>query len=203
MRILTTAVWATGMILAAGAALAEYEDRATGDLQAEVRTCERELATFRDYEARLARAERQSSNTARASVIDGLQQHMIDVVLRREDALGVEHTVIRHGQPPTGPTSAAEVGTPMSNKETRRRMSRGTSTKSPAFLRLSRLQGQVVSGERIYRQAVEKQNGAFATYTAIVADFGAVLESELQGLRNELARREQEAASADSLAGGD
>ena len=200
-----TAVCAAGLLLAATAALAEYADRSTSALQSELRNVERELATFRDYETKLQRSERQSSNTARASVIDALQQHMIDIVLRREDALGVEHTIIRHGQPPSDPTAAAEVGTPMSNKETRRRMSKGTSDKSSAFLRMSRMQGQVVSGERIYRQAVEKQDGAFATYTAIVADFGKVLDNEHRGLLAELERREQEAkaATADTLYGAE
>ena len=115
MRMTTAAACTAVLVLGAAIAGAEYEDRTTGDLKAELRTVQRELETFRDYETRLARSERQSSNTARASLIDDLQQHMIDIVLRREDALGVEHTIIRHGQPPTGPTSAAEVGTPMSS----------------------------------------------------------------------------------------
>ena len=113
------------------------------------------------------------------------------------------YTVI-HGQPPSDPTAAAEVGTPMSNKETRRRMSKGTSDESAAFLRMSRMQGQVVSGERIYRQAIEKQEGAFATYSAIVADFGGVLDSEHRGLLAELDRRAEAArAAADTAATGD
>ena len=203
MTRLATAVCAAGLLLAATTAAAEYADRATSDLQAEQRRVEGELATFRDLETKLARSERQSSNTARAAVVDGLQQHMIDIVLRREDALGVEHTIIRHGQPPSEPTAAAEVGTPMADKETRRRMSKGTSDKSAAFLRMSRMQGQVVSGERISRQAIEKQEGAFATYTAIVADFGNVLESERRGLQAELDRRAAAArAAADTVSAG-
>ncbi|MFN2369814.1 MAG: hypothetical protein ABR506_01525 [Candidatus Krumholzibacteriia bacterium] len=201
MRSLLAAVLLVLVPFAAGAT-DTWQELPEADLRAELDRVARELQTFRDLEADLANSERASSNAGRAAVIDELQQHMIDVVLRREDMLGVEHTIIRHGEPVSGLSAAAEVGTPNAGKETRRRMELGTSDKSEAFLRLAWMQQQVVGGERLYRLAMEKQAGAFAHYTNNVREFGKPLQQEFDGITAELARRAAAAAAADSAAAG-
>jgi hypothetical protein len=182
----------------AGQDSGEWAEASDSDLRRELRHVERELDAFRELEKDLARSERQSANTARARVIDELQQVMIDAVVRREEIVGLEHTIIRHGQPPSAPTAAAEVGTPNANKETRRRMRKGTSTKSDAFLRLAWMQQQVMGGERIYRPAIERQPGAFEQYTLLVKEFGSALQEEYDGILDEMMRRERMVAPADA-----
>lgn len=196
--VLAALALAAAAFAAADEPAGEWSDKSDADLQRELRRVERELDHFRELERDLERSARVSNNTARARVIDDLQQMMIDAVVRREEILGMEHTIIRHGQPPTGPTSAAEVGTPNANKETRRRMRKGTSTKPDAFLRLAWMQQQVMGGERIYRPAIERQPGAFEQYTGLVKEFGVTLQEEYDGLMDESQRREGMAAPADA-----
>ncbi|HPF69635.1 MAG TPA: hypothetical protein PLQ13_03100 [Candidatus Krumholzibacteria bacterium] len=166
------------------------------ELKAELRQVERELGRFDDLQGRLERSARKSNNTERAKAVDAMQQHMIDCVVRREEIVGQEHTIIRHGQQVGGLTDAADVGSPNANKESRRRMRKGTSTKSDAFLRLAWMQQQVMGGERIAQPAIERQPGAFENYTDLVNSFGGALREEQDGLIAEMAKRDKAAAAA-------
>ena len=56
---------------------------------------------------------------------------MADAVIRREDILGQEHTIKQQGEEVGGLTDAAEVGTPIANKKTRRRVRKGEAEEHP------------------------------------------------------------------------
>ncbi len=203
MRTLIVVMLAAVLALPAVAAAADpspLADLSDSNLRTALRRTERDLETYHRLAEELDQSEKASSNSARATVIDALQEDLIAMVLHREDALGVEHTIIRHGQPPTGPTSAAKVGDPNANKETRRRIRKGTSDKPDAFLRLVRMQQAALAGERLYRLAVERQPGAFAAYRDAVHEFGSALQEERDELAAEVERRDSAAAEADSLA---
>lgn len=197
MRVLIPAVLVVTLAALAGAAGAvPWTEMSDDDLAKELRLVNRELESFRSDQSKLERAGRASSNASRTSALDDIEKTMIGIVYRREDMLSVDHTIIRHGEPVSGPTAAAEVGTPNANKETRRRMDKGTSGKSDDFLRLAWMQQQIIACGRIYQPAAEKQSGAFENYLSYVAEFGGVLQSESDGITAELSRREAAAAAA-------
>lgn len=203
MRVLIPAVLAVSLATLVGAAGAvPWSEMSDDDLRRELRLVDRELESFRSDQAKLERAGRASSNASRTSAMDNIEKTMIEIVYRREDKLSVDHTIIRHGEPVSGPTAAAEAGTPNANKETRRRMDKGTSDKSDDFLRLAWMQQQIIACGRIYQPAAEKQSGAFENYLNYAAEFGGALQSESDGIAAELSRREAAAAAAAAAEGG-
>jgi len=193
------------LLVFCGAAPTPVEELSDRSFTTAYRDLERELKKFDDLDRKLGRSADKSSNSDRRRVIEKMQQHMIDIVLRREDSFGLEHTIIRHGQPVGDTTAAAEVGTANANKKSRDKMAMGTSHHSPAFQRLARMQQLIVAGERIFQHAVEKQSGAFESYQNTVNSFGQVLDTEWNIFSNEAQRRSEAAttkAAADSVAGG-
>ena len=139
---------------------AEPDPRSDRELQSELRLLTQETDRHDDLSVKLERAGRSSSNADRNRVVEDLRVHMADAVIRRENILGQEHTIKQHGSEVTGLTDAAEVGTPMASKKTRRRVRKGEAEEHPdALRRLTRLQTLLVSAGRIERPAVERQEG--------------------------------------------
>ena len=123
---------------------------------------------------------------------------MEDVVFEREEIQGQKHTIKRHNTYTTqGTTDAAEVGTPMATKKTRRRVRSGEAYEHPdALRRLTRMQTLLFSTGRLRLSASEKQNDSFERYERMVSEFGSILETEMDILLNEQKRREDAAVAA-------
>ena len=86
----------------------------TRDLEDALRKTNKELKTFVSLEKKLASAAKQSSNTARKTALNNIQDHMAECIIRREDNLGQEHTIKMHGETVVaGTTDAADVGAPV------------------------------------------------------------------------------------------
>jgi len=183
-------------LLVATVGLAESEVAGLTDreLKAEKRLVDSEYKSFRDLEKKLISAGRQSNSASRKKIIERIDELMRVIVLRREDILGVEHTIIKHGETvKAGTTKSAEAGTPVAGKKSRRQMKHGVSPHSEAFLRLSRMQTIIISGRTIYRQAVEKQGDALDRFQGGVEVFGGLLELEHQMVNQELETRQKSA----------
>jgi len=179
---------------------ADPDPRTDRELRSELRLLTQEADRHGELSVKLERAGRSSSNADRNRVVKDLQGHMADAVIRRENILGQEHTIKQHGSEVGGLTDAAEVGTPMASKKTRRRVRKGEAEEHPdALRRLTRLQTIQVSAGRIQRPAVERQEGAFESYTGLVKEFGEIIGAEEALVRTELEQRAAAAAAADSL----
>lgn len=175
--------------------LSSLSDR---DLKFAIRTFKDELRRHEKLQQRLKSSGRSSSNTSRKSAIDAIHEAMEDVVFDREAILGQEHTLMRHNAYTThGTTDAAEVGTPMATKKTRRRVRSGEAYEHPdALRRLTRMQTLLFSSGRLGLSAGEKQNDSFERYGNMVAEFGSILRTEMNILLNEQQRREDAAVAA-------
>jgi hypothetical protein len=185
---------------AAVALAAAPDPRTDRELRTELRELDREIDRQGRLAEKLSRAGRSSSNTGRISVMEDLREHMAGAVVRREDILGQEHTIKQHGAEVGDLTDAAEVGTPMASKKTRRRVRKGEAEEHPeALRRLTRLQTIFVSARRIQQPASERQEDTFERYSALVEEFGDILAYEHALVQVELDRRAAAAAEADSL----
>jgi hypothetical protein len=154
---------------------------------------------IRDMDALLRKLEssgRSSSNAGRRSAIEGILDAMVQIVYDREEVLGEEHTIKRHGdEVQTGLTDAAEVGTPMATKKTRRRIRKGEAEELPdALRRLTRMQTIVVSARRIEVPAVDRQGETFEQLQGMCREFGEILRTEQAVIVNEQLRRQEAAA---------
>ncbi len=174
------------------------------DLKYAIRTFKDEFRRHENLQRRLKSSGRSSSNTSRVSAIDAIHQAMEDAVFDREELLGQNHTIMQHNTYTTqGTTDAAEVGTPMATKKTRRRVRSGEADEHPdALRRLTRMQTLLFSSGRLRLSASEKQNDSFERYQNMVSEFGSILETEMNILLNEQQRREDAAVAAAEVAAG-
>ena len=184
---------------AAGADLSGVSER---DLRQGLDKVQGEL---RDQEAlmrKLDSAGRSSSNASRKSVIADIQEHMAGIIMDRESILSQEHTIKQHGtEVQVGLTDAAEVGTPIANKKTRRRVRKGEAEEHPeALRRLTRMQTILVSTRRSEVMAADRQGDSFERFTTLCSEFTDILRSDEAVLINEFDRRDRAAAAADSAA---
>ncbi|MCP4572958.1 MAG: hypothetical protein GY838_11445 [bacterium] len=187
-----TAVLATLLGLLAVPALGQdLSERSDRQLQLDLREVERDIRDLERYATKLQRAGRSSSNADRNSAVEKILDHMTDILHDREDQVGQEHTIIRHGSMvKSGLTDAAEVGTPIGRKETRRRLKRGTEENlSGEVMRLVRMRAAVVSAGLLERTAIEKQADSFERFQRLAREFGTVLEEEAQLIRVEMDHR--------------
>lgn len=191
------------MLAAAVCAADDTDPRSDRELRSELRHLTREVDKQEDLVVKLERAGRSSSNADRSRVIEKLIDHMMDCVVRRENLLGQEHTIKQHGTTVTsGTTDAAEVGTPMPSKKTRRRVRAGQAEEMPdALRRLTRLQTIVVGFGRRAQPAIERQGDAFEGVSGSAREFGDIIGMELAIVQHELGKRDQAAAAADSARG--
>jgi hypothetical protein len=192
-------------VLVGVAAPAQAEDEmkqfTTKELQAHLRKTEKELKNLKDLEKKLTAAARQSSNSAREKVINKIDDQMAECILRREDDLGQEHTIKRHGDMVTsGTTGAAEVGAPVGTRRGKKSSLMYKEGIAGMRLRqLARLQGLYVSANHNMRQAIEKQGDSLERYADGTRRFREELERAVAFINDELERRQlaQEAAAQD------
>ncbi len=173
----------------------ELEDFNTRDLENHLRKTSKELKTMKNLEKKLESAGRQSSNTARKSTIDKIQDHMGSCILRREDDLGQDHTIKQHGETVTsGTTSAAEVGAPVGTSRAKTSLNFKEGIAGLRLRQLSRMQSIYVSAKHNKQPAIEKQGESLDRYTTQVVKFRKELETSISILETELEKRSRELA---------
>ncbi len=171
----------------------ELEEFETRDLESHLRKTSKELKTMKNLEKKLESAGRQSSNTARRSTIDKIQDHMGSCILRREDDLGQEHTIKQHGETVTkGTTSAAEVGAPVGTSRAKTSLNFKEGIAGLRLRQLSRMQSIFVSAKHNKQPAIEKQGESLDRYTTQVRKFREELETSVSILETELGKRARE-----------
>ena len=190
---------ALAICLSVGAGIAvesladELEDFSTQDLENHLRKTSKELKTMKNLEKKLESAGRQSSNTARKSTIDKIQDHMGSCILRREDDLGQDHTIKQHGETVTsGTTSAAEVGAPVGTSRAKTSLNFKEGIAGLRLRQLSRMQSIYVSAKHNKQPAIEKQGESLDRYTTQVIKFRKELETSISILETELEKRSLE-----------
>ena len=171
----------------------ELEDFQTRDLENHLRKTSKELKTMKNLEKKLQSASKQSSNTARKSAINNLQDHMVQCILRREDDLGQDHTIKKHGEEvTTGTTSAAEVGAPVGTSRAKTSLNFKEGIAGMRLRQLSRMQSIFVSAKHNQQPAIEKQGDSLDRYSNQVRKFREELETSISILETELEKRAQQ-----------
>lgn len=171
----------------------ELEDFNTRELENHLRKTSKELKTMKSLEKKLESAARQSSNTARKSTLNDIQDHMAQCILRREDDLSQDHTIKKHGEEVTsGTTSAAEVGSPVGTSTAKRSLNFKEGLAGLRLRQLSRMQSIFVSAKHNKQPAIEKQGDSLDRYTTQVRRFREELETSVSILEAELEKRAQE-----------
>jgi len=171
----------------------ELEDFNTRDLENHLRKTSKELKTMKNLEKKLESAGRQSSNSARKSTINDIQDHMGSCILRREDDLGQDHTIKKHGEMVTkGTTSAAEVGSPVGTSTAKTSLQYKEGIAGLRLRQLSRMQSIFVSATHNMQPAIEKQGESLDRYTTQVRKFRKELETSVSILETELEKRARE-----------
>ena len=171
----------------------ELEDFNTSDLESHLRKTSKELKTMKNLEKKLTSAARQSSNTARKSTINDLQDHMVQCIIRREDDLGQEHTIKMHGETVTkGTTSATEVGTPVGTSRAKTSLNFKEGIAGLRLRQLSRMQSIFVSAKHNQQPAIERQGESLDRYATQVRKFREELETSVSILEGELEKRTRE-----------
>lgn len=194
LTILASAFCLAIMVGIAGESLAdEMKQFSTRELESHLRKTSKELKTMKDLERKLESAGRQSSNTARKSAIDKLQDHMAECIIRRETDLGQEHTIKMHGETVTsGTTKAAEVGAPVGTSRAKTSLNFKEGIAGLRLRQLSRMQSTFVAAKRNIQPAIEKQGDSLDRYTTHVRRFREELETSVSILEEELAKRAEE-----------
>lgn len=191
-RILLGAACAA--LLAGSVALAsETNPRPTKELRKDLQQTERELKKITDLKRQFTSAGRESSNSKRQKLVEQLREHMGECIIRREDALGMEHTIKMHGQAVKGGTTeAAEVGAPVGTSRSKqmKNLNAMDGPNADRLRQLAAMQSLYVSATKLERSAVEKQGEAYDAYLAKVDRFEKELEVGLRALAAELEERE-------------
>jgi len=182
-----------GMGIAVESLAGELEDFNTRDLESHLRKTSKELKTMKNLEKKLESAGRQSSNSARKSAIDKIQDHMGSCIIRREDDLGQDHTIKQHGETVTsGTTSAAEVGAPVGTSRAKTSLNFKEGIAGMRLRQLSHMQSLFVSAKHNMQPAIEKQGDSLDRYTNQIRKFRQELEISISILESELGKRDRE-----------
>jgi len=170
----------------------DAKPRSTNDLKSDLRNSEHELKKMQDLQRKMKSAGRESSNSTRQKLSEQLREHMVECILRREDDLGMEHTIKRHGETTTsGTTSAAEAGAPVgtSSSKQAKNLYNMDGPNADRMRQMSRMQSIYVSTQKSVRSAVEKQSDAFDRYMGDLVGFEGQLQLWVSDLQTELDTR--------------
>lgn len=196
----------------AGAALVQAEEDllekySTKDLNFYMKKTYQELKKMKDLEKKLVSAGRQSSNSGRKSVINDIQDHMGECILRREDSLGQDHTIQRHGghMVSSGTTDAAEVGAPVGTSRAKTSLNYVEGIEGYRLRQLSMMQSLFVAAAQNQQSAIDKQGDSLDRYSSYTRRFREELERSYNFLISELEKRdwEQEKKAAEQEAEND
>jgi hypothetical protein len=179
----------------------ELKKFSTRDLEKAARDTGKELKTIKNLENKLSSAAKQSSNTARKSAINDLQDHMAKCIIRREDVFGQEHTIKMHGGHVTsGTTDAADVGAPVGTSRAKTSLQYMEGIEGYLLRQLSLMQSLFVAAQQNVQPAIERQGDSLDRYAGFIRRFREELERNTVIIDNELAARAQaaEAGQPDS-----
>jgi len=167
--------------------------RSTRELKQDLRTTRQEYKKYEGLTAKLKSAAKQSANTARETAAHNLQDFMGDCIERRESELGEEITLKQHGKMvKTGTTEVAEVGSPVPARKASKGSAVYGTTNADRLRQLTNMKSLYVSAKNNSRPAIEMQTQAFDRYSQIIDKFGDQLKWAINGLTQELERRETE-----------
>ena len=170
----------------------DLDEFSTKELQDAFRKTEKELKTLKNLEKKLASAAKQSSNTARKSTIQDIQDHMATCILRREDNLGQEHTIKMHGgHVKSGTTSAAELGSPVGTSRAKTSLAYVEGIKGYLLRQLSLMQSLFIAAQTNRQPAIERQGDSLERYASHTRRFREELERNVIILEAELGNRAQ------------
>ena len=193
---LTIAVMAICLTVTAGfvadSLANDLDEFSTKELQDAFRKTQKELKTFKSLEKKLASAAKQSSNSARKSTIQDIQDHMAKCILRREDFLGQEHTIKMHGEEVTsGTTSAAELGAPVGTSRAKTSLNYVEGIRGYLLRQLSLMQSLFIGAKTNKQPAIERQGDSLERYASHTRRFREELERNVLILEAELENRGQ------------
>ena len=180
------------------------EKYSTKDLNFYMKKTYQELKKMQDLEKKLVSAGRQSSNSGRKSVITDIQDLMGECILRREDSLGQDHTIQRHGGHlvSSGTTDVAEVGAPVGTSRAKTSLNYVEGIQGYRLRQLSMMQSLFVAAAQNKQSAIDKQNHIVNRNTSSTRRFREELEQAYNFLISELEKRdwdkEQEAAEKEA-----
>jgi hypothetical protein len=181
------------LTLSVPAVAKEGSHRSTRELEKDLRDTKQEYKKYQSLSGKLNSAARQSSNTARETAVHNFQDFMGECIKRREGELGQEITLKQHGKMvETGTTDVTEVGTPVPAKKGAKGSGVYGTTNGDRLRQLTNMKSLYVSAKNNSRPAIEKQSQAFERYTETIGKFGSQLEWGMNGLTQELERREAE-----------
>jgi len=168
----------------------QAQQRSTRELEEDLRSTREEYRQYENLAEKLARAGRQSSNTARNTATRNIQDFMGSCIERREGELGEEITLKQHGKMvKSGTTSVAEAGSPVPARKSAKGSGVYDSPNADRLRQLSQMKSLYVSAKNNSRLAVEKQNEAFERYTQTVEKFGELLSLAIDKYSGELDSR--------------
>ena len=175
----------------------ELKEFSTRDLEKALSKTKKELKTFVSLEKKLDSAGKQSSNTARKSVLTDIQDHMAKCITRREDDLGQEHTIKMHGEYVTeGTTSAAEVGAPVGTSRAKTSLLYVEGIEGYRLRQLSLMQSLFVATAQNLQPAIDRQGESLDRFASFTRRFREELERNQMILEGELKKRDQAADQA-------
>ena len=182
----------SGLLLQAASGQTEPSQRSDKELKQEWQTTQIELKNFQVGCEKLDAAAKQSSNARREKIIDRVQELLSAAITRREDDLGLEHTIRRHGtMVAADDADIPEVGEPIVRRKHSRTFHDGEGPNAERLARLSRLEQIYVAGERIYRQAIAKEGDAYERYVDLIEEARSIFEVEAQAVEAEIANRDK------------
>jgi hypothetical protein len=166
-------------------------------LRKEITTHERALRDFTALIEKLARTERESSNSGRRRALYDLQQAMGAVIVAGERQLGEDYVITQHGQD-VDEVRSDEAGS-----------GGGVRTRKPvypvpgeenapplAYYHLVRQQAIYIACRNSLEPAAAKQGSALAQYQALANEFAVLMRRDLEDLRSRLPAEPTEPAAA-------
>lgn len=194
---LTIAVMAICLTVTAGfvadSLADDLDEFSTKELQDAFKKTQKELKTFISLEKKLASAAKQSSNSARKSTIQDIQDHMAKCIIRREDNLGQEHTIKMHGGHVTaGTTSAAELGAPVGTSRAKTSLAYVEGIRGYLLRQLSLMQSLYIGAKTNMQPAMERQGDSLERYASHTRRFREELERNILIMDAELKKRGQQ-----------
>jgi len=163
----------------------------TKDINYHMKKTYKELKKMQELEKKLVAAGQQSSNSARNSVINDIQDLMGQCILRREDELGQAHTIQMHGgHAVSGTTDAADVGAPVGASNSNSALNYVEGIAGYRLRQLSVMQSLFVAAAQSMQPAIEKQSDALDRYTKYTRRFREELERAYDFMVAELEKRD-------------
>lgn len=174
------------------------QPRSTSELEKDLRATQKEYKKFKNLSSSLDSSAKQSSNTARKSVIKDFQDFMGECIKRRESDLSEVMTIVQHGEMvKSGTTDVVEVGSKVpGTRQSKFETTRGANS-DPRVSQLSNMKSLYIAAKNNTQPAIERQGDSFDRYSDTINKFGQQLQSGINQMSSELDRRAAEAEKAE------